>query len=46
MSRTSTAFTDIGWLLCLWLIVPLAILAIGAPIVLIVRLVIALAERL
>jgi hypothetical protein len=46
MSKTLTAFADIGWLLCLWLIVPLAIVAVGLPLIVIVRLVIAVAERL
>jgi len=46
MRKASTTLADIGWLLALWLMVPLAIVAIGLPFVLIVRLIIEVAERM
>jgi hypothetical protein len=32
---------DIGWLVCLWLMVPMVILIVGAPVALLIRLVVA-----
>jgi hypothetical protein len=46
MIKASTAFADVGWFVCLWLMVPLAIVTVGLPVVLIVRVIIAVAERL
>jgi hypothetical protein len=38
LSNVATALADFGWLVCLWLALPLAILALGAPVVLVVGL--------
>jgi hypothetical protein len=46
MTHASTVFADIGWLLVLCMLLPLAVLAVGAPFVLIARLLIAIGERL
>lgn len=44
MTKAATALADIGWLVCLWLMVPVVTLIVCAPVALPMRLVIAVID--
>jgi hypothetical protein len=44
MTKATTVLADVGWLVLLWLMVPVVILIAGAPIALLIRLATAAGE--
>lgn len=45
MTRAATVLADVGWLVVLWLMVPVVIIVVCAPVALLIRLTLLVAER-